>query len=651
MIDSTYIKYLKSSLKSLPKDFREVLHEILTVIPIPVLISDEKQNIVSVNKSFIKQTQLKAEKITGTKLNSLFISSPDLFRKAFKRLENQEKTEIKAIELVNSREEIIIGSASVSSIKKKSRRMFILCFSGLQLKNNELLFRETSFFDEYLNTISGRGKWLLNTKTRLFSGNNICFDLLGLKNKNGVIDFNEFLALISNQEEKDDLEKDIFKIIDSPQIIEREIRLKNEDSKSGTKTIKLIFNSLINMDEVLIAGSIEDISNYKRIEKELFRSKSRIEKSNRFKTVFLNNLSHEIRTPMNSILGYGELLNQNNLQPEKIREYTSIIKAKGNYLLTLIDDVIELSRFESGNINFNYTEFELYPLLNELYKEFDSKRIKNGQKSISLLMDLPDNAKEQLIYTDYGRLQQLLSNLLSNALKFTERGEISFGYSLSSKNFKFFVRDTGVGLTREDQSKIFNRFEIPEETTVKKLSGTGLNLTISKHIVEQLGGKIKVKSELGKGSRFQLNLPISSPNNKQQSQQAEDDFIHRYNWKDKVVVVAEDEDINFKFLDAVLQKTQAQVLRARNGQEAVDLCKKINQIDIVLMDIKMPVMNGYDATIEIKRYRTNLPIIAQTAFSSREEILKSQQVGLDDFISKPIDIKDLLEKINSLFLR
>ncbi|MGC9342820.1 MAG: ATP-binding protein, partial [Bacteroidales bacterium] len=396
---------------------------------------------------------------------------------------------------------------------------------------------------------------------------------------------------------------------------------------------------------------IDDITEFKRIEKDLFKSRAKLEKADRFKSVFLTNLSHEIRTPMNSILGYGELLSQEGLSQSQIKDYTSVIRAKGNYLLTLIDDVIELARFESGSIEFNYSEFLLLPLLKELYRDFEDRRIRKEKTAISIELEVPEGADNQSIYTDYGRLQQILSNLLSNALKFTERGKITFGYKLSSKNFKFFVSDTGQGLSPEDQKRIFNRFETIEETAIKKLSGTGLSLTISKHIVEQMGGKIKVKSELNKGSRFQLNIPIVNASKKKIQLKEEKEDLTTYNWKDKVILIAEDEDVNYRFLEAILQKTQAQILRAKNGQEAADLCKNINQIDIVLMDIKMPIMNGYDATIDIRKYRSNLPIIAQTAFASQEEIIKCQQVGCDDYITKPIDINILIEKINSQFLK
>lgn len=220
---------------------------------------------------------------------------------------------------------------------------------------------------------------------------------------------------------------------------------------------------------------------------------------------------------------------------------------------------------------------------------------------------------------------------------------------MSSKYFKFFVSDTGIGLSKKDQKKVFNRFEEVESTIMKRFGGTGLSLTISKYIVELMGGKIKVRSEVNKGSRFQINIPVLNAPKTNTKMSYEIEEVSRNNWKDKVILIAEDEEVNYRFLEAILQRTQAKILRARNGQEAVDLCKNISQIDLVLMDIKMPVLSGYDAIIEIRKIRTGLPIIAQTAFSSHEEIVKCQQLGVNDYVTKPIDINLLVIKINKVF--
>ncbi len=512
------------------------------------------------------------------------------------------------------------------------------------------MFIDSKKFDDFIFQLTQTGKWILNPESREFTGNVVSFKLLGMETHQKTVKFIEILNLIASREERENLEKDLLKLMQHPQKIEREIRIKSiKPENSGSRYLQFVFNKYKHKGSFVIGGILKDITEFKKIEKDLIKSRNKIEKADRFKSVFLTNLSHEIRTPMNAILGYSELLNQPGLTEKEIANYSSIIKTKGNHLLTLIDDVIEISRFESGNIKFNYKEFLLLPLLKELYQEYDQRRQNKGKNNIELILELPEDAPEQRIYTDYGRLQQILANLLSNALKFTEKGKIIFGYKVSSKSFKFYVSDTGVGLSEEDKIRIFNRFETIEETSLNRLSGTGLSLTITRYIIEALGGKIKVRSQPNMGSRFQLNIPKISPPEKSERSVEEKQKPDSLNWKNKVILIAEDEEVNFRFLETVLQKTGAQILHARNGIEAIELCKKINQIDLVLMDIKMPVVNGYDATIEIKQYRTSLPIIAQTAFASGEETKKCLEVGCDDFITKPININELMDKINNQF--
>jgi signal transduction histidine kinase/CheY-like chemotaxis protein len=651
MNEEAYYKKLRQNLTLFKKEERETIENLFIVSPVPVLICDNKLNMIAGNPLFCGEFAFSLDEIQNKNLEELFVNSIQFLKKAFSDVKRKGISEIQEIELSGNNDKIFRASVRLSRLNRSSDAHILIFFTKLTELREDQLIKDTSILDQFLYEQTERGKWVLDTRTRKFFGNSICFSLLGIDSKSGVENFSNILDLFANKEDRDSLEKDLVKLQQKPETITREIRLKSDiPNSNGARFIKLIINKIDFLNNDQIAGVIEDITELKKIERDLLKSRTKLEKANRFKSVFLRNLSHEIRTPMNSILGYSALLKHEGLSSAQLNEYTSIIRAQGKYLLTLIDDVIELSRFESGNIVFNYTEFSLLPLLRELYKDFENRRIQKEKTNISIELDVPEDAPEQIIYTDYGRLQQLLSNMLSNALKFTERGKIIFGYKISSKNFKFFVSDTGPGLSPEDQRKIFDRFETIEETAIKKLSGTGLSLTISKHIVEQLGGKIKVRSELNNGSRFQLNIPIINPPKKEYFKE-EKEQPGIYNWKDKVILIAEDEEDNYRFLDAVLHNTEAQILRAKNGQEAIDLCKNINKIDIVLMDIKMPIVNGYDATIEIRKYRSNLPIIAQTAFSSQEEIIKCQQVGCDDYITKPIDINILIEKINRLLTK
>jgi signal transduction histidine kinase len=398
-----------------------------------------------------------------------------------------------------------------------------------------------------------------------------------------------------------------------------------------------------------IAGIIQDISTQKKTENKLLKLKRTAEESDRLKSAFLANMSHEIRTPMNAIIGFSELLNMPDVPYEKKKEYAQIIKKKGNDLLSLIDDIIEISKFENGQLSISKTEFNLPAFMKENLSIFRDRKDKLGKDLISIELKIPKDNEITSIYADQGRLYQVLSNLITNALQFTNRGVIKFGYKLEdNRKLRFFVKDNGTPLTKKEQKHIFNRFRQVEETTIKKFTSSGLGLTISKMIVDLMDGRIGLKAE-DEGNTFFFTISVEYPPKKTKKQNAIDTEQSDYSWKDKVVLIVEDDEVNFRFLEAVLQKTEAQIIHAIDGLQAVELCNSISQIDLVLMDIKMPELNGFDATKQIKSKRKDLPIIAQTAFSLIEDKNKCFKAGCDDYISKPIDIDLLYRKIARFF--
>ena len=488
--------------------------------------------------------------------------------------------------------------------------------------------------------------------TDLFYGSPGTYELLGAGSEEGINTFSSLLDDCLVPENKDALLEKLKKYVEDPGLEPFRFDLDIKDKSILLKDHKLSLSAKISEENrKLILGVLEEVRSNKKLEDELNKLILKAKQADNFRLNFLKNLSYEIRTPMNTILGFSELLTQSGITEKEIAEYTNLIRNKGRYLHSLIDDVIEISQFESGKINFNKSIVKVQPILNELFEEFETRRENLKKDSVTFVMFVPENSENQVIYADAGRLHQLLSNLLSNALKFTQRGRIEFGYKLGEKYIKFYVSDTGPGLTKEDKKKIFNRFEELEETSIRKYSGTGLSLTISKYIVKQMGGKIKVKSELNKGSKFQISIPVVIPPDIESNNEWVIPKIEEVDWKDKVILIAEDEEVNFRFLEVLILRTNAKVLRAKNGQEAVDLCRNISKIDLVLMDIKMPVMSGYDAIIAIKRIRTNLPIIVQTALGAHAEMVKCQNLGSDDFVSKPIDINLLIKKIERQFNR
>jgi signal transduction histidine kinase len=396
-----------------------------------------------------------------------------------------------------------------------------------------------------------------------------------------------------------------------------------------------------------IIGTLQDVTDNRKFQEDLAKAKDKAEESDLLKTMFLSNLSHEFRNPMNAIIGFSEMINSGNIDTEKRKEYARIITRKGNYILSLIDDIAELAKFETGAVSVNRKNCDINRVAGELFLEFKEIKKEIEKDQIELRLNVPTPLTEE-IYTDPGRLQQVLSNLLRNAFQFTEKGTVEFGYELKdAKTIQFYVKDTGIGVRKEDQKLVFNRFRQVEETSLRRIGRSGLGLTLSRHIINLMGGKIWFESVPSEGSTFYFTLPITT----QPEEQPEQSVEHKisYNWKDKVILIVEDDEVNAQFLEAVLDQTQVQTLYAYNGLQAIELCKSINKIDLVLMDIKMPEMSGYDACKKIKAFRPGLPMIAQTAFAESVDRRKCLSLGFDDYISKPIDIELLFGKIFTFF--
>jgi signal transduction histidine kinase/CheY-like chemotaxis protein len=407
------------------------------------------------------------------------------------------------------------------------------------------------------------------------------------------------------------------------------IRFYNENKKSTTQ--------LIHKNQEII-----------RSKEALLKAKEKAEESDRLKSSFLANMSHEIRTPMNSIIGFTNLLSQEDLTIDKRSKYRKIVERNGRNLVDLIDDIIDLSKIESKQLEIKNETCDLHDVLLQL-KKFYSKEIdREGKEELELRLIIPTNKSVKSFLLDVFRLKQVLSNLLSNAVKFTERGVIEFGYSVNENNVKFFVQDTGIGISDEYKELVFKRFRQVDESVNREYGGTGLGLTLSKALVELMKGNIWFNSDVNKGTIFYVSLPLMRPVFSEDiefdllSEQDEKAII---NWNQHSVLVAEDEDDNFMLIEEILEPTQIKVFRAKNGKEAVDMVKKQSEIKVVLMDIKMPVMDGYEATMYIKDYSTSVKVIAQTAFALSDDQSKGFNAGCDGFISKPIKSEELISEL------
>jgi len=387
----------------------------------------------------------------------------------------------------------------------------------------------------------------------------------------------------------------------------------------------------------------EDYINQK---KELKIAKEHAEKSDRLKTEFLHNMSHEIRTPVNGIMGFSNLLYKDDLTVEERDEFIKIIHHNSEQLLRIIDDILEISKLETKQVRIQNAETNLYRLLSDMHAVF---KIKANEKNISLGLVNELAEHECTVMIDESKLLKILNNLVENALKFTSKGYVGIGCKQANGKLIFYVKDTGIGIAKENQDKIFERFLQESETVARNFGGLGLGLSIARENVELLGGEISVESSPGVGSVFTFSIPFNPVTGTTAIKSKAPS--KRNGNTSGIILIAEDDANNLVYFETILSKCypNLRILSVSDGRQAVDKCKNFPEINLVLMDIKMPVMDGYEATRQIKSSRPELPVIAQTAFSTIDEKNNALSAGCDDFITKPVS-EETLESIIGKYL-
>jgi len=389
-----------------------------------------------------------------------------------------------------------------------------------------------------------------------------------------------------------------------------------------------------------------EIAERARAENELKTAKEKAEESDRLKSVFLANMSHEIRTPMNGILGFANLLKDPGLSGEDQKKFIRIIEVSGERMLNIINDLIDLSKVESGLMEVSLSNTFINDQTETLFSFFRPEAEKKGLR-LSLRNDLP--SAEVIIRTDREKLYAILTNLIKNAIKYTDEGAIEFGYEKRGEFLEFFVEDTGIGIAREKQQDIFKRFIQVNQDGTRFCEGAGLGLAITKAYVEMLGGEIRLESEKGKGSRFCFTIPYEREFEDQADSSKEEDLnLPDHHLANIKILVAEDEKIARLLLKTVLQKNVKEIIYVENGVEAVETVRQNRDIDLILMDMKMPKMDGYEATRQIRAFNKEVPIIAQTAFAIVGDREKALLSGCNDYVSKPVKKDELLQKINKV---
>ena len=428
-------------------------------------------------------------------------------------------------------------------------------------------------------------------------------------------------------------------------IANEEIRAQNEEIRAQNNEI-VVQNGEYQQINEEYQQTNEELN---RITFELIAAKEKAEESDRLKSAFLANMSHEIRTPMNGILGFADLLKEQDITVEDQQDYINIIKNSGVRMLNILNDIIDISKIESGMMEVDIKESNINEQIEYIYTFFKPE-VKDKGMQLSYINSLP--SKEAIIKTDREKIFAIITNLVKNAIKYSEKGSIEFGYNKKGEYLEFFVKDTGIGIAKGMQKAIFDRFIQADFADHQAIQGAGLGLSITKAYVEMLGGKIWVESEEGKGSTFYFTIPY---NTEPQVIMAIKNVVSRDKEDSQIkklkILIAEDDPTSEKLITKMIEKYCKEDLHVRTGVEAVEACLHHRDIDLVLMDIQMPEMDGYEAARQIRQFNNKVIIIAQTAFGFKGDREKAIEAGCNEYISKPIDKALLKELIKKHFIK
>ncbi len=527
----------------------------------------------------------------------------------------------------------------------------------LQKTNRELTFQKETITREYSNSemfyrmlvqSADDGISFYDREWNLKYANKAFYSMIGLeKEQYNTLSSNE---LIHPEDRNYTINRT--EALNSKGFFEAELRLKHKDGNY----INLSTRSVVVKNELgEMIGSLtisRDITTLKKAHEDLVKANIEAEASNRLKSSFLANISHEIRTPLNSVVGFANLLLANDITNEVKEEYIEHINHNSEKLLQIIGDIIDLSRLESSQIEITYEEASVNNIVDEIVDDA-RKVVKRNEKSIIInVMNLLENNGD-LIFTDRVWLKRVLNHLMDNAVKFTLEGSVRLTYAKENENLVFRIRDTGIGINKENLDHIFEEFRQEIDGHHRPFEGLGVGLTLAKEVVERMGGKIFVQSEKGVGSEFSFSIPYRPAGGSTRIKTklaATDQTNLALNWSKRKCLLVDDNKDVLLYLNRVLLDTGIKILTARSGIEAIEIVKDVPDIDVVLLDMQMPEMNGIEATREIRKIRRDIPIIAQTAFIFEDDKDIILEAGCDACLIKPIR-KDHLLTVMSSFIK
>jgi PAS domain S-box-containing protein len=610
-------------------------------IPAAIVVSSlENGEIFDINDAFLTNLGYTREEVIGKTSTEIGIFHESTGRDI---LTNAVKTSplVQAKEFMFNKKsgEVIYGLLSASTFRLKGKKCLLTTvFDITDRKKAEMeRFKMLNIIEKSLNEI-----YIFNAKTLKFEYanqgalNNLGFSLEEIKGLTPV-DIKPFYT-----------ERTFLQLIDPLLSGEKDLLVFETVHQRKNRThyfIEVHMQLHKNENETRFLSIVNDITERKKNEEELLMAKEKAEEADQLKTAFLHNISHEIRTPMNAIIGFSGFLQDPKLPDHKRKQFTDILMQSTQQLLSIITDIINIATIEAGQEKIQQVRFNINQKFDLLIQQFFTRA---KEKRIQLRYKESLSFERAFILADETKLTQILTNIINNALKFTSEGIVEFGYIIKERMIEFYVTDTGPGIPQNMYSEVFKRFRQLDLNEDKKHGGSGLGLSISKAYVELLGGTIWIESEINKGSTFYFNIPYIQANDVFELEPIAKDVVTTHLQNNLKILVAEDEDSNYILIEEILAELDFQVIRAINGIQAVEACKNDPGIKLVLMDIKMPILDGCQATKLIKTIRPELPIIAQTAYADDKERLKILDCGCDDFISKPLNTGLLMNKINKI---